>query len=289
MRLFNKERELARVFRDYRVEFALNINIAFFLQQERREESQSNVEHIKAAVKALKRASKNLPANEESLFEKIKFEFTLIKSYLQLAVAHSQRGSHKEALGSGRKCLFYFTSLVHNVRNLFIEEPRNVSERVRTAREADPELTDRFKHTLSDVLQISNFVERILLHKEQNDLTFLQSLDLTELDNLPIGSQGKAKLNPPWLENVSVANFMHVEYVPLSKIGHTISFGEVFTEAFLSLLLMLAGTVYFVVSTENRFLCLEGETLSKIKPVFEKTQLQKLRKEKTFMFRLINK
>jgi len=99
------------------------------------------------------------------------------------------------------------------------------------------------------------------------------------------------KLQPSWLQNISIANFMHVEYVSLQKINHTISFDEIYTEAFLSLVVMLASTIYFMVSTENRFVCMEvpscdsTPTKRKIKPIFEKSNYQNIRKTKEFSFR----
>lgn len=237
--------------------------------------------------------------DENTLYDKIKYEFTLIKSYLQLAVSYSQFGEHKKALSCGRKCLFYFTSLTNNIKNIFGTESRmfnitfsNLSENNKS-KFKNIGLERDFVNILEEVLQINEFIEKTLTCFEQNNVDYINRLNLCDLDSIVLAFKNK-KLNPDWLSNISIANFMHVEYVPLKKINHTISFEEIYTEAFLSLIVMLGATIYFMISTENRFICLDAPSNSntpnsfKIKPVFEKTSFQKIRKTKKFNFRYVN-
>lgn len=275
------------------------MNIAFFIQQTWKDQNAitPNNGFLKAGIKVIKKLNGNLEVvDEDSLFEKIKFEFTLIKTYLQLAVSYSQFSEHKKALNCGRKCLFYFTSLTNNVKNIFAEDGKlfnftfsNLSD-INNAKFKNEGLEQDFLSILEEILQINEFIERIMTYFEQNNIDYINKLNLSDLDGIALEPRLR-KLNPDWLSNISIANFMHVEYVSLRKINHTISFEEIYTEAFLSLIVMLGATIYFMISTENRFLCMDTSTTQntpssfKIKPVFEKTSFQKIRKTKKFTFR----
>lgn len=147
-----------------------------------------------------------------------------------------------------------------------------------------------FLNILEEILQINEFIDKTMTYFEQNNIDYINRFNLADLDSIVLAFKDK-KLNPDWLSNISIANFMHVEYVPLKKINHTISFDEIYTEAFISLIVMLGATIYFMISTENRFICMDlpdnqnvPDTF-KIKPVFEKTSFQKIRKTKKFNFR----
>lgn len=273
--------------------------MAYFIQQNWKEESAltPNNSHIKAAIKTIKKVNSNIDVcDEETLYDKIKFEFTLIKSYLQLAVSYSQFSEHKKALNCGRKCLFYFTSLTNNIKNIFATEGRlfnftfsDVSN-PKNDKFKNDSLEHDFQNILEEILRINEFVEKVLNCFEQNNMDYINKLNLSDLDAIVPTVKDK-KLDPDWLPNITIANFMHVEYVSLKKINHTISFEEIYTEAFLSLIVMLGATIYFMISTENRFMCIETQisqnTCSSftIKPVFEKTNFQKIRKTKRFNFR----
>lgn len=279
----------------------LNMNIAYFIQQTWREQSTitPNSAFLKAAIKVIKKMNSKLDViDEEGLYQKIKFEFTLIKSYLQQAVSYSQFNEHKKALNCGRKCLFYYTSLTNNIKNIFLSEGKPFSftfgneMEVKHSKIKNVNLQQDFQSMLDEILQINEFIEKVLICFEQNNVDYIKKLNLSDLDAAPLVMKDK-KLAPEWLSNISISNFMHVEYVPFKKINHNISFDEIYTEAFLSLVIMLGATIYFMISTENRFLSLDlpvGQSTTvgyKIKPVFEKTSFQKVRKTKKFNFRSV--
>lgn len=289
MTFVKKKKKLRKIFQDYRVEFTVNINIAYFLQQRWRETGSvaTNMSSIKEAIKVIKKVNSRLAKDGKQLFGNVKFEFTLIKSYLQLAVSHSQFGDHHKALKCGRKCIFFFTSLINNIKRIFVvkekEEPSNPKRKENRNRK----LIEEFNKTLSVLLKVNRFVETVLLHSERNDTEFLDNLDFSDFDDLFIEGR-EPKLQPEWLDSISVANFMHVEYVPLRKIDHNIDFEEISTESFLSLLLLLAATLYFMISTEKR-LCGSNDNDFKIRPLFEQSQTQHIQKQKGFVFRFVYK
>ena len=63
-------------------------------------------------------------------------------------------------------------------------------------------------------------------------------------------------LNTPWMNNVNINNFMHIEYYSREKFMHNINIKEIFSEGFLSLVVMLNICIFFVLSTEQRILCM---------------------------------
>lgn len=82
-------------------------------------------------------------------------------------------------------------------------------------------------------------------------------------------------MKPAWIEQVSLTNFVHVEYVHFEKIEIDISFKEIFTADFLAILVTLACVIYFLVATENRLTIIHENPLKqnpnfKIRSVFVK-------------------
>lgn len=215
---------------------------------------------------------------------------------MQLAVSFSQLNEHKKALSCGRKCLYYFTSLANNLKNIFVNGDKlfNITTSTLTDISRNKLKNNTLQHEfltiLEEILRINEFIEKILVYFEQNNIDGINKINLEDLNSFSLLFKEK-KFNPDWLPNISIVNFMHVEYLSLKKINHTILFGEIYTETFLSLILMLGATIYFMISTENRFMCIElasnHNTTNnfKIKPIFEKTSFQNIRKTKKFNFR----
>lgn len=106
--------------------------------------------------------------------------------------------------------------------------------------------------TLNFVEQLNEKVESIqpLLGRPQSSPNFLSKL--SELEVLQVETLS-TKLFPDWLANVNISSFMHVEYVVMTKLQHVITFKEVFSNEFLSLLLLINSSVFFLIATENRF------------------------------------
>lgn len=257
----------------------------------------ANSSLLKTAIKTIKKTNaKTEIIDQDSLYYKIKLEFTLIKTYLQLAVSYSQFSEHKKALSCGRKCLFYFTTLCNNIKNIFIDDGTlfnfsfNKTTKLNSDKQDQKDLEKAFLNILDVILNINDFIERNLTYFEQNNIEHINQLSSNDLDSISFDFLCK-KFNPTWLSGISITNFLHSEYVSLKNIDHTITFDEMYTEAFLSLIIMLSSTIYFMVATENRFICLETfsnentQAGFKIKPVFEKTNFQKIRKTKKFGFR----
>ena len=103
-----------------------------------------------------------------------------------------------------------------------------------------------------------------------------------------IHEENIANLNPEWLQNVSISSFTHVEYVIMAKLQHTISFNEIFSKEFLSLLLLINSTVYFLIATENWFICKKQVnqkfSSSKIRSIFPKNLKAKIKKMKRHIY-----
>jgi hypothetical protein len=95
-------------------------------------------------------------------------------------------------------------------------------------------------------------------------------------------------LDPIWLKNVSISSFTHVEYIVMDKLRHRITFDEIFSKEFLSLLLLINSSVFFLIATENRFVCrdhaLNEMNNAKIKPIFQRNIRHQMKKMKRYQF-----
>ena len=95
-------------------------------------------------------------------------------------------------------------------------------------------------------------------------------------------------LDPIWLKNVSISSFTHVEYIVMDKLRHRITFDEIFSKEFLSLLLLINSSVFFLIATENRFVCrdqaLTQMNNAKIKAIFQRNIRHKMKKMKRHNF-----
>lgn len=95
-------------------------------------------------------------------------------------------------------------------------------------------------------------------------------------------------LDPIWLKNVSISSFTHVEYIVMDKLRHRITFDEIFSKEFLSLLLLINSSVFFLIATENRFVCrdqaLTEMSTARIKAIFQRNIRHRMRKMKRYRF-----
>ena len=70
---------------------------------------------LKRAIKIIKSVNKKSVATTAEVFERLKYEFTLIKNYLQMAAARSQFNNHHKALKHGHKCIEYILRIVRQI------------------------------------------------------------------------------------------------------------------------------------------------------------------------------
>ena len=80
-----------------------------------RQEQLSNVQCLERAIKIIKSANKKLVSSNTDVFNRLKYEFTLIKNYLQMAAARSQFNNHQKALKHGHKCIAYILRIVRQI------------------------------------------------------------------------------------------------------------------------------------------------------------------------------
>lgn len=85
----------------------------------------------------------------------------------------------------------------------------------------------------------------------------------------------KNKLKPVWIEKINVSNFFNVEYILWDKLNQAIGYEDVFTDIFLSLIIMISSMILFLISRENRLVCImenkkiQNSDVNKLKPIFE--------------------
>lgn len=77
-----------------------------------------------------------------------------------------------------------------------------------------------------------------------------------------------------WAQSISIAFFMHVQFIPLKKIRHQLQFSDIFSTKFHCLIVLLSSSLLFMISTENRLIYLDSEFHQnkqkfKIKSIFE--------------------
>lgn len=60
---------------------------------------------------------------------------------------------------------------------------------------------------------------------------------------------------------MSIAYFMHIQYVTLKKINHEIQPKEIFSPTFFCLFVLLSSSLLFMISTENRLICIEEHSM----------------------------
>lgn len=295
--MFDQERRLYEAIGDHKVRFLLNINISYLIQQKWKEtnEQATNYGHIKQAIRSLKSLYEEVSGNTESeVFQKIKLEFTISKSFLQLAASYSQFFMHSKALSCAKKSLEYLNHLVNNLQNLLDEKRLSLdlpfdldSEHWRVVRQ-NPELKAQFLQFVHPAKRVIEIIDSLLKNLDSNNLDFNFKDCFDELAKVAT-TDPVHRVDTSWMDEISITNFMHVEYIKHQVISSGIQLDELFSDSFLAFIVMLAAVVLFTVSTENRFLLLEQLNNSKdnsfkIKPIFEKTQQQRIRKMKRFVF-----
>lgn len=83
--------------------------------------------------------------------------------------------------------------------------------------------------------------------------------------------------------------FVQPKYMSLEKTLKTLGFAEIFKSSFLSLLVLAAGAVFFILAHEYRALFLDSangrsETDFKIRTLYEKNLSEKIKKAKQMVF-----
>lgn len=316
--ILKKDNELTKVFEDYKLQYLVDINLAYYIQilpGLGRNNSENITNSIRVLITYYKRDRtekkknilgremnlNNISLNEEEkkldkkknfeltekkslLFENIKFEYTIVKNYLQLAASNSQMEKNIKSIKCGKRAIYYFSKMVTNLNCIFTECKKN-KDQEGLILESNSELKNNFDEFFNFIIKMNNLVLSSLKKLETNNFNLHNFfLEIHEIEKL----LKKKSFKSPWMKNISIANFMHVEYFTYKKISHMITFNEIFTEGFLSLNLMLISTIYFMIATENRLICFKendmGKNNFKIKPIFEKTHFEKIKKTKKFIF-----
>lgn len=227
------------------------------------------------------------------MLQKIKLEFTISKTYLQLAASFSQFYMHLKALNCAKKSLEYFNHLINNLQNILEDKSLSLdlsydhnSENSRII-DKNPDLKCLFLNFVHPVKRIIEIIENLLKNIDSNNFDFNFKEKFDELIRVVI-PEAQKKIDTGWMDEISITNFMHVEYIKHQVISSSIQFEELYSENFLSFIVMLGSVVLFTISTENRFLLIENINNSKdgsfkIKPIFEKTHQQRIRKMKRFI------
>lgn len=240
------------------------------------EESKLNYFKDKINVEKLK---------NELAYDDIKFEYTIVKNYLQLAASNSQLDKNLKSIKCGKRAVYYFSKMMTNLNCIF-QDCKKKNDQKNLILKSNSELKNNFHEFFNLIIKMNNLVLSSLKYLEDDNFNLHDFfLEIHEIEKL----LKKKSFNSPWMKNISISNFMHVEYFTYTKISHMITFNEIFTEGFLSLNLMLISTIYFMLATENRLICfkendINGKNNFKIKPVFEKTHFEKIKKTKKFIF-----
>lgn len=246
---------------------------------------------IKRAINILKSADQLTdPATETQFYSKIKLLFSTMKLCLQLTAAYSQFGLHKKALKASQKSLQYLSYVCSNIHALFQDSEAlgiAVTEETKRRLRANELLRSEYLSFFKNQKDLTRVIDEILNGFQKNDTEFLSGDGVALMDRVDPACKC-TKLEPDWIKNISIASFMHIEYITLEKISQQICFEEIFHQNFLSLLIMTSAAIQFTIATENRFICLEnyamGANVFKIKSVFEKNHQQRIRKIKKFIF-----
>ena len=258
-------------------------------------EQATNYGHIKQAIRSLKSLYEEVPGSTENeVFQKIKLEFTVSKSYLQLAASYSQFFLHAKALSCARKSLEYFDHLINNLQNLLDEKSLSLDQSFDLSAEharvvgGNPGLKVQFLQFVHPAKRVIAIVDSLLKNLDSNNLDFNFKERFDELARVA-APESVRRVDTSWMDEISITNFMHVEYIKHQVISSSIQLDELYSDSFLAFIVMLAAVVLFTVATENRFLLMEQlgsakDSSFKIKPIFEKTQQQRVRKLKRFVF-----
>ena len=285
------------VIKDHKVRFLLFINISYLIQQKWKETNEQaiNYGHIKQAIRSLKSLYEEIPGSTENeVFQKIKLEFTISKSYLQLAASYSQFFKHSKALSCARKSLEYLNHLLNNLQNLLDKKSLSLdlsfdhsSEHSRFIDE-NTELKQQFLQFVKPAKRVIELIDSLMKNLDSNNLDFNFKEAFDELGRVS-AIESVRRIDTSWMDEISITNFMHVEYIKYQVINSSIRLDELFSDSFLAFIIMLSAVVLFTVSTENRFLLFDQigsskDSSFKIKPIFEKTHQQRIRKMKRFVF-----
>ena len=259
-------------------------------------ENNNNFSYIKQSINIVKEQLLEIEIeNEVKFYENLKLNFTLTKSYLQFAASFSHLKNHKKALFCGKKCLFYMNELLKNIEILFCVEKRENEINFKFKNfwkfekklKNEKKLLKTFFSFFEDARRINKFCIDFL-DFVINSKKVINSEKFKKFENFKINFISK-KLKPKWIKKLSIINFMHIEYIYLKRLNLKISFFEIFSEGFLSILISLCCVIYFMISTENRFFLLLNNKKNKnsnfkIKSIFEKNHYEKLKKMKNFVF-----
>lgn len=275
----------------------ISMNMAYWIQKRWNQSNEDlpNYDQIRDAIQALKRIHAQVQGQgKQETLQRIKLLFTISKSYLQLAASFSKFLKHAQALSAVKSALEHLGSLLANSQTILSHrgESANTPSKPDTAN-AQSESEAKALHQ-----QFASFTEFAQLVFESvssicksfdsanGELSFNEKAD--QLASL-VPREIPKKLDVFWMGDVSIANFMHLEYTNFDVLNWDIQYNEFFSQTFLTFVVMLSSVVLFALSTENRFVLFDSfntprNNSFRIKSIFEKTHQQRVRKMKRFVF-----
>lgn len=233
----------------------MNNNLAFFVQKSQRqcEQAKESLPFLKKAISITKKQMESIEvSSEKDILLKVKYLYSLISNLLQSTACHSQTGNHSEALKNGKKCLRHFKFLGKLILN-YIEQLEEEGTRVSDV--SDLSIVDDMKSFLGFILKV---VECILGELEFDSISRKQQFQ--QLEGLVFETPPR-KINIGWAKSLFIAYFMHIQYVTLRKVNHEIHPKEIFSSTFFSLMVLMSASLLFMISTENRLICLEEHSM----------------------------
>lgn len=297
LRWSDKNKKVSCALGNNKLEYLIDVNMAFWTQRRwsQSDEDYPNFHSIKQAVRILKGIHKRVPCHtDDDLLQRSKLEFSITKAYLQLTASYSKFFKHNRAFAATKQALKYLSMLLDNSWSLLAKKSPGSDTGYSTTDpntwtvDQNPVLKKQFMQFLEPTNNLIQLVVEVTDSIDQGitDSSFADRLDLLDTIKFELPM---SKLEVSWVKDISIANFMHLEYARLESLDWKLSFPEFFSEAFLSFLIMLSAVVLFAMSTENRFVLqdfISGPKNNpfKIVPVFEKTQQLRIRKMKQFVF-----
>jgi hypothetical protein len=184
-------------------------------------------------------------------------------------------------------CPFNFVELLLTLDTNVISFAPNKLKKLRKLLKDRRSLYHLYLKTLDYIEKLNEAIPgfRGLLETQDNQIEFNEIL--RNFNKIALNEPG-VELDPLWLKNVSISSFTHVEYIVMDKLHHKITFDEIFSKEFLSLLLLINSSVFFLIATENRFVCRDNAiqviNSSKIKAIFQRNTKHKMKKMRRYRF-----
>mgnify|MGYP003609587710 CR=1 FL=1 len=247
----------------------------------------------------MKKAAEMLEAQKESLrgeslenlFESVKTDLLLVKQFQFLLAGFSASGHHTPALNSGKKALFFFSSLCQTLETLFRFPASDVRVDPSSARDftrrtsTRPALLRRFADFFAGQRRVARaaalaFAAGTPRQAEPPASAFdlLASAEFAD----------SQRIDASWVRTTGLQSFARPGFLKAEAVQHRPGFSELFCIDFLGLLQMTAAALFCSLANEARLQVVEAlaeeSSRYKIRSVFEQTNLAKVQRNKKFEF-----